>query len=151
MQTILVPLDGSPAGTLALGTAHVLARATGARLVLRQIVVPASSYMVHASAVHSAVYLDPRWDEDAVRGAREYIQALTGHLSGEGLQCEGDVLIEDSVADALVRIASEQRADLIVMSTEAHTGAARAILGSVTDAVVRGSSSPVLVLRRDAA
>jgi len=35
-----------------------------------------------------------------------------------------------------------------VMSAEAHTGAARALLGSVTDAVVRSAPSPVLVLRR---
>ena len=33
------------------------------------------------------------------------------------------------------------------MSSEAHTGAARAILGSVTDAVVRNATRPVLVLR----
>jgi nucleotide-binding universal stress UspA family protein len=148
LQTILVPVDGSPGGALALGAARELARATGARLSLRQVVVPASSYFVHASAVHGAIYLDPRWDEDAVSGARAYVQSLIGHLTGEGLQCEGDVLVEDSVADALVRSAGEQQADLIAMSSEAHTGAARAILGSVTDAVVRTARCPVLVLRQ---
>jgi nucleotide-binding universal stress UspA family protein len=151
LRTILVPVDGSPGGALALGAAHELARATGARLSLRQIVVPASSYFVHASAVQGALYIDPRWDEDAVTGARAYVQSLIGHLTSEGLECEGDVLFEDSVAEALVRTAREQRADLIVMSSEAHTGAARAILGSVTDAVVRSAPCPVLVLRRDRA
>lgn len=150
LRSILVPVDGSPGGALALGVAHELARATGARLSLRQIVVPASSYFVHAAAVHGAIYFDPRWDEDAVNGARAYIQSLTAHLSAEGLQYEGDVLVEDAVAEALVRTAREQGADLIVMSSEAHTGAARVILGSVTDAVVRNAASPVLVLRRDA-
>jgi nucleotide-binding universal stress UspA family protein len=150
LRTILVPLDGSPGGALALGAGRELARATGARLSLRQIVVPASSYFVHAAAVHGAIYLDPRWDEDAVSGARAYVASLVRHLTDEGLQCEGDVLVEDSVADALVRSAAEQRADLIAMSSEAHTGVARVILGSVTDAVVRSTPCPVLVLRRDA-
>jgi hypothetical protein len=35
------------------------------------------------------------------------------------------------------------------MSTEALTGAARAILGSVADAVVRAARCPVLLLRRE--
>jgi nucleotide-binding universal stress UspA family protein len=151
LRTILVPVDGSPGGALALGAARQLALATGARLCLRQIVVPASTYFVHSSALQGAMYIDPRWDEDAVSGARAYVESLTRHLSNDGLQCDGDVLVEDSVADALVRSATEQRADLIAMSSEAHTGAARVILGSVTDAVVRTATCPVLVLRRDAA
>jgi nucleotide-binding universal stress UspA family protein len=151
VRTILVPVDGSPGGALALGVARLLALKTGAKLSLRQVVVPASSYFVHASAVQGAVYIDPRWDEDAVGAARAYIAALLQHLSGDGLQCDGEVLIEDGVADAIVRTATQQPADLIVMSSEAHTGAARAVLGSVTDAVVRTATRPVLVLRRDAA
>jgi nucleotide-binding universal stress UspA family protein len=47
-----------------------------------------------------------------------------------------------------VRDAAEQQTDVIVMSTEAHTGIARALLGSVTDGVVRSAPCPVLVLRR---
>jgi nucleotide-binding universal stress UspA family protein len=148
LRTILVPVDGSPGGALALGAARQLALKTGARLSLRQIVVPASTYFVHASAVQGPLYIDPRWDEDAVSGARAYIESLTKRMSGEGLQCDGDVLVEDAVAEAIVRSADELQADLIVMSSEAHTGAARVILGSVTDAVVRNTTRPVLVLRR---
>jgi nucleotide-binding universal stress UspA family protein len=151
VRTILVPVDGSPGGALALGVARLLALKTGARLCLRQIVVPASTYFVHAAATQGALYIDPRWDEDAVRAARAYIDALIQDLSGDGLQSDGEVLMEDSVADAIVRSATDLPADLIVMSSEAHTGAARAVLGSVTDAVVRTATRPVLVFRRDAA
>jgi nucleotide-binding universal stress UspA family protein len=38
-------------------------------------------------------------------------------------------------------------ADLIVMRTRGHTGAARAVLGSVADAVVRSADVPVLLVR----
>jgi nucleotide-binding universal stress UspA family protein len=151
LRTILVPVDGSPGGALGLGVARLFALKTGARLCLRQIVIPASTYFVHASAVQGALYIDPRWDEDAVSAAQAYLESLTRHLSSDGVQCDGEVLVEAEVADALVRTANEQRADLIVMSSEAHTGTARAVLGSVTDAVVRTATRPVLVLRRDAA
>jgi nucleotide-binding universal stress UspA family protein len=150
LRTILVPVDGSPGGALALDAARQLALKTGARISLRQIVIPATTYFVHASALQAPLYIDPRWDEDAVSGAQAYIESLKRHMSDEGLQCDGEVLVEDGVAEAIVRSANEQGADLIVMSSEAHTGAARAILGSVTDAVVRRATRPVLVLRRGA-
>ena len=151
IRTIIVPVDGSPGCALALGVARLLALKTEARVVLRQVVVPATAYFVHASALHGSVYIDPRWDEDAVAAARAYIDGLKQHLSDDGLRCDGEVLVEEGVADAIVRSATDEGADLIVMSSEAHTGAARAVLGSVTDAVVRTASHPVLVLRREAA
>jgi nucleotide-binding universal stress UspA family protein len=56
------------------------------------------------------------------------------------------VLVAPSVAAAIVKTAEARSADLIVMSTQALTGAARALLGSVTDAVVRSAHCPVLAI-----
>jgi nucleotide-binding universal stress UspA family protein len=52
------------------------------------------------------------------------------------------------VADAIVTFAENASADVIVMSTRALTGPARALLGSVADAVVRTAHCPVLLLHR---
>jgi nucleotide-binding universal stress UspA family protein len=147
VRTILAPVDGSPWSALALGAARELALVAGARLRLLQIVEPASSYMSHGFA-HAPIYIDPLWDQDALAAAQTYVGSLVSRLSGEGLSCEGKVLMESPVPGVIVRDATEQHADVIVMSTEAHTGVARAILGSVTDAVVRTATCPVLVLRR---
>lgn len=152
LRLIVVPVDGSPGGALALGAARELARLTSARLRLLQVVVPAATQFVQASmASAGAVYIDPSWDEDAMNGARAYLDSLTRRLADDGLACDGEVLVANSVPDAIVDNANQQRADLIVMSSEAHTGAARLVLGSVTDAVVRSAACPVLVLRRGAA
>jgi nucleotide-binding universal stress UspA family protein len=131
VRTILVPVDGTPGSSIALGVARVFALQTAARLCLRQIVASTS-------------------DETARSAARANIEGFLRDLSGDGLQCEGEVLVEDAVPEAIVRSAAEEHADLIVMSSEARTGAARAVLGSVTDAVVRTATRPILVLRRDA-
>ncbi len=151
VRTIVVPVDGSPGGALALGAARELARITGARLRLLQVVVPAATQFVQASLTGAPVYIDPSWDEDAVTAARAYVNSLTQRLSNDGLPADGEVLIANSVPDAIVGDATERHADLVVMSSEAHTGAARLVLGSVTDAVVRTATIPVLVLRRGAA
>lgn len=55
-----------------------------------------------------------------------------------------------SVAEAIMQTADDVEADLIVMSTHALTGPARALLGSVADTVVRNAHRPVLLPRRGA-
>ena len=50
-------------------------------------------------------------------------------------------------ARVLLRLARSRRVDLIVMGTHGRTGLERVFLGSVTEAVVRGSPAPVLAVR----
>jgi hypothetical protein len=47
IRTLLVPVDGSPGGALALGTAVALAHATRAPIVLVQVVVPLALALVN--------------------------------------------------------------------------------------------------------
>ena len=47
----------------------------------------------------------------------------------------------------VVEIAKAVPGTLVVMTTHAHTGIARVVLGSVTGSVVRRSGSPILVLQ----
>jgi len=47
----------------------------------------------------------------------------------------------------IVALAKELQADLIVMGCRGHRGIRRAIEGSISDAVIRHASCPVLVVR----
>jgi nucleotide-binding universal stress UspA family protein len=49
---------------------------------------------------------------------------------------------------ALIQIAAERKADLVVVGTIGRTGLRRALLGSVAETVVKGASCSVLVVRR---
>src|SRR5438093_160441 len=64
IKTLLVPVDGSPGGALALGSAVVLARATRARIVLMQVVVPLAFALTLSDASMAPAYYDPAWDEE---------------------------------------------------------------------------------------
>jgi nucleotide-binding universal stress UspA family protein len=148
IQTLLVPIDGSPGGAVALGTAVGLTRATGASLELLQVAVPIPLH-VYAAYVYGGISeIDPAWDEEALASAREYVKKIVSRLRGAGITVNGDARMEPAIAEAIVARAEETSADLIVMSTGALTGAARALLGSVSDAVVRTSLCPVLLLHR---
>jgi nucleotide-binding universal stress UspA family protein len=148
VRTLLVPVDGSPGGAVALGTAIGLSKSTGAALRLVEVVVPIPTYIYSTFAMNGAVYVDPAWDAEAQAGARTYVDALIGRLRAAGVDATGEVAVESSVADTIVKTADEHNADLIVMSSQALTGVARAFLGSVADAVVRASHCPVLLIHR---
>ncbi len=149
VRTLLVPVDGSPGGALALSAATGLARATGAALRLVQVVVPIPASVYAALLQSGGGSIDPVWDQDAEGAAQAYVQALVVRLRGAGLRVDGQVRVAPSVADAIVVTADEEEADLIVMSTRALVGPARALLGSVADAVVRTAQCPVMLVHRE--
>jgi nucleotide-binding universal stress UspA family protein len=148
IQTLLVPVDGSQGGAVALGVAVGLARATGATIRLLEVAVPIP---LEAWAGYGGMtYYDPAWGEEALTSAQSYVQALVTRLRASGLTADGEARMKPEVAETTVTVAEEVSADLIVMSTEALTGVARFLLGSVADAVVRTAHCPVLLLHRPA-
>ena len=146
IKTLLVPIDGSPGGALALASAVGLARATGAAIKLFETVVPVA--MNEWVGYGGLAYYDPAWDDEALASANTYVTSLVARLQEAGLQASGEARESREVAGAIVKAADESGADLILMSTHALTGVARAVLGSVADCVVRKANCPVLLVHR---
>ena len=61
---------------------------------------------------------------------------------------EAEASMAPSVAESIVDAADSCDTDMIVISTHAVTGPARAILGSLAEGVVRTGSCPVLLVKR---
>ena len=156
LGVILVPVDGSLGGALALASAVPLARSVGARVVLLDVAVPFVAYMTTSGSGFGdgALYFDEDWDGEALEAANRYVSGMAARLQHTGIHAEGRAITGPalqpsmSVAEAIMRTADEVDADLIVMSTHALTGPARALLGSVSDAVVRNAHRAVLLPRR---
>jgi nucleotide-binding universal stress UspA family protein len=70
LHTLLVPVDGSPGGAVALGAAIGLSKSTGAALRLVEVVVPIPNYVYSTFAMNGAAYVDPAWDAEAEAAAR---------------------------------------------------------------------------------
>jgi nucleotide-binding universal stress UspA family protein len=148
LHKLVVPVDGSPGGALALGTAVGLAQTTGASIKLLEVAVPMP--IETAYDYGGMAYYDPAWDEETLASAETYVAALVKRLQSAGVVASGDARIAANVASAICEMAEQDTADLIVMSTQALTGPARALLGSVADAVVRTAHCPVLLIHRTA-
>jgi nucleotide-binding universal stress UspA family protein len=142
IANVLVPVDGTPGGALALASGLGLAKATGAQLHLVEVVVP-----LMLSALDPGEY-DPGWDEEAQRAAQSYVAGMVARVRDAGVVADGEARIAPDIAGSIVQVAVERTSDLIAMSTHALTGLQRAVLGSVADAVVRSSTCPVLLLHR---
>ncbi|HEY3063581.1 MAG TPA: universal stress protein [Chloroflexota bacterium] len=149
LHTLLVAVDGSPGGALALGSSIALARATGARIVLLEVAVPIPLWVYSAELGGSAYMpVDSSWDDDALGSAQRYVEGLARRLRQAGIEAEGRALMGE-VVPTIDAVADDIDADLIVIATHARVGAARAVLGSTADAVVRTAQRPVLLVRRD--
>jgi nucleotide-binding universal stress UspA family protein len=143
LHRLLVPIDGSPGAAIALGTAMSLVKTSGAAVSLLQVAVPMPAY------VYGTMYVEPDWNAEALSSARSYVEAMAKRLRRADVRTEGEVRLTSHVAEAIVEMADKVEADLIVMGTHALRGPARALLGSVADAVVRSGHCPVLLVRRE--
>ncbi len=137
LEKILVPLDGSSLAESALPRAVELAQAAGGQLLL-----------LRAAQAHILPGADPT--EGQVRVVREAEEYLNGVK--ERLERTGAMRVETSVwygpaAFAIVEATRLHRVDLVVMTTHGRSGLGRLILGSVAESVLRGTTTPILLLR----
>ena len=84
--------------------------------------------------------------EQAQTDAHAYLEGIGQRLAERGLTIRTDVRLE-AAAEAILDLAVEQQADLIVMSTHGRGGLGRWVYGSVADRVLRGAAIPVLLVR----
>ena len=88
--------------------------------------------------------LGPDW-EVARLDAETALQPTVHRLREQGLLATGRAVVGDA-GRRIVAVADELDADIIVMSTHAHVGVMRGLLGSVAGSVIRDAHRPVLLI-----
>jgi nucleotide-binding universal stress UspA family protein len=143
-QSIVVGTDGSETAGQAVREAIELAKAVGASLDIVSAYEPVSNQRLRAEARQAPPDLqwmvNPREDVDAtLRDAAERVEAAGVKVSTYAR--EGDP------ADAILDVAEERGADLIVVGNKGMTGAKRFLLGSVPNKVSHHAPCSVLIIR----
>jgi nucleotide-binding universal stress UspA family protein len=134
-RNILVAIDGSPDATAALRHAAALARDQNALLTLLSVAPNVSS----ATATAGANPDDPI--DFYARILREAVSTLPADTGVKTLLERGDP------ADAILATADREGSDLIVMGSHGHGRFVRALIGSVSERVLKTSAAPVLLMR----
>ncbi len=130
-RRILVPTDFSVASRLAFPLAALIARRFSAEVVALHVAPALSLASLEGGAGPSAAPVS----EPTLR---KYYQEDFAGLEVTARVCRG------SVWDGIVRVAREERADLVVMATRGHDSLADRVMGSNTERVVRHAPCPVL-------
>ena len=145
-ETVLVPVDGSQVAEASLHCVGWLARGLHSRVVLLNVVDAAylenggwPLRMTGGGGAGVAVL-----DRRAEVSLAPYLKSLVEHLQADGARAEA-VVVAGDVKSEILSEAGHYGCDLIAMSTHGRSGLRRGLLGSVTDAVVRSSTLPVLV------
>ena len=143
-QSIVVGTDGSQTAGEAVREAIELAKAVGASIELVSAYEPVSNQRLREEARQAPEdmqwMVNPREDVDAtLREAAEQVEEAG--VSVNTYAREGDP------ADAILDVAEERGADLIVVGNKGMTGAKRFLLGSVPNKVSHHAPCSVLIIR----
>ena len=140
IQTILVPLDGSPLAEQALPIAQAIAER--ARGQLKLVLVHEPHIFMEPGPAYTKVELAMQ------KADREYLNSVTARVRERlGKSVSSAVIQGLPIAQTLATYIGELDADLVVMTTHGRGGIRRAWLGSVTDQLIRTAEVPILVVR----
>jgi nucleotide-binding universal stress UspA family protein len=140
IRKILAPIDFSEVSSGSLDYAVDLAAQ-----------IKAAVWVVHVHeipvyAFPEGVIITPPDATDLANRAQKSLDDAIAARRNRGVEISGTLTI-GSPREEIVRLAKEGNADLIVMGTHGRRGLPRAILGSVTERVIRTTDVPVLTIR----
>lgn len=127
-RRVLVALDGSSGSEAALLPAVALAARDKAVITLVRVIAGSGEPLEQARAE-----------------AKSYLERLLPHQRQGRYHVQTEVLLADSAADAILAYAADEGIELIALTTRRRGSAARALFGSVADAVIQKAAVPVLV------
>jgi universal stress protein A len=135
-KKILFATDFSPASDAALQYATSLARDFGATLLIMHV-EEQLPYAGGEMYMPQLAYPNPE--------VRRMLDSVVP--TDESVRYEHR-LVQGTAAEDIVRVAEEERVDLIVIGTHGRTGLTRVLIGSVAEAVMRRAGCPVLTLKQ---
>jgi nucleotide-binding universal stress UspA family protein len=143
-KSIVVGTDGSDTATQAVRQAVDLAKSVGARLEVVSAYEPVPTQRLQEERLQAPEdmqwAISPREDVDATLEAAAKVAREAG-VEVAVFARQGDP------ADAVIDVAEEQGADLVIVGNKGMTGAKRFLLGSVPNKVSHHAPCSVMIIR----
>ena len=142
--SIVVGTDGSTTAQEAVRQATELARALGAKVYLVSAYEPVPEGRLRDE--RQQVPADLQWMVNPREDVEQTLGEGAGWLQDSGVDVE-TMAREGDPADAILDVAEEKGADLIVVGNKGMTGAKRFLLGSVPNKVSHHAPCSVMIIR----
>jgi nucleotide-binding universal stress UspA family protein len=143
-KSIVVGTDGSETATQAVHQAVDLAKQIGAKIELVSAYEPVSDQRLREE--RTEVPDDLQWMVNPREDVEATLKDAAEVAKGAGVDVETYARQGDP-ADAILDVAEEQNADLIIVGNKGMTGAKRFLLGSVPNKVSHHAPCSVLIIR----
>jgi nucleotide-binding universal stress UspA family protein len=141
---VLLAIDGSEEAGLAAQAATELSRETGSEVHVTFVLPRPEALIGHhtySAEVRESVL------EQARSEARQFLDGRVEQLKAEGTKVAQAHLRIGEPDKEIIRLSEEIGATLIVMGSRGLGAVSRALMGSVSDSVVKHAHCPVLVMR----
>jgi len=140
---IVLPLDGSDAGGVAIPYVAELYKKFKSEIILFQVV--ATGKHVHTvGGLNYVNFRDLDLDASKVR-AKEYLSNISKKLEEANVPSKIEVKLGEADRE-IVKFAKDSKASLIALTTHGHTGIERWAYGSVTYKVIHASYKSMLLI-----
>ena len=144
IRRILIPLDGSSLSEAAIEPALELGALFGASFTLLRVIafpIVVGSYLPETLQTNRSIL------DEADAEARAYLEGVRSDLDDGSRKIGIDIVVNQQPARGILGYAAAKNADLISIATHGRGGVGRTLLGSTTDKVIRGASTPILIVR----
>ena len=136
-KKILIPLENSAADQAILHHIRLLAKLTGASLLLMHV---ADGWVARNYEQLNLA------ESEEMKTDRAYLENVAGTLRAEGFEVD-HVLAMGEPSDEIVKFTRKHKVDLIAMSTHGHRFISDLLYGSTADKVRHLVDVPVLLLK----
>lgn len=143
-SSLVVGTDGSDTAKEAVRQATELAKSVGGRVHLVSAYEPVSETRLREERVQ--VPDDLQWMVNPREDVESTLKEAAGGIESAGVDV-ATYAREGDPADAILDVAEEQGADLIVVGNKGMTGARRFLLGSVPNKVSHHAPCSVMIIR----
>ena len=143
-SSIVVGTDGSSTAQEAVRQAADLAKRLDALIYIVSAYEPVSEGRLREE--RQQIPEDLQWMVNPREDVEEALKEGAAALQDDGLRVE-TLAREGDPADAILDVAEEKGADLIVVGNKGMTGAKRFVLGSVPNAIAHHAPCDVLIVR----
>ena len=138
-KRILVPLDGSSLAEQVLPRAIAFAKLQDAEITLLHVL------QSQAFPQRAITDRNTSWADQTIARAEQYLNRVAAGVRGSGIPTRTDIVISESVPDAICDYAAREHVSLIAIATHGLGGVGRMLRGSVADALIHSTTASMLV------
>jgi nucleotide-binding universal stress UspA family protein len=143
---IMIAVDDSPHSARAVRFVSRMRWPAGSRVLVANVVTPALTPPRVGAEAGVPLLIDV--SDEQRKHAKDVVEHAEAELQAAGLPTEKRIPTGDP-RDALLRLAQDERVDLMVVGSHGRTGFAKLLLGSVSSHAVTHASCNVLVVKEE--